>query len=148
MISSEPYAPEAFPFNPIELLEKTKTVMAKYPSLGAGPVGPRAKTLQEERRILVNSLPAISACVSYLQGAPKRSLTTPGAPNSCWVKHLVEEWSTKVHHGKYQGYIPQGAVVVAAVILGYSVGRNTKGIDWFVGIRRDWHRIKCSTLRG
>ncbi len=122
---------------PANLEERVRAMLRKHPELGyAGACDVWDARHRRDRKRLLEMLPSVQACLVFLQDAPVRK-DGWGSRDSYSFKHRVEEWTARIA-GHQLGSIPQGAFVMAALLLGIECRRQWGTADFLVSIYRHW----------
>lgn len=119
------------------LAERVRAVMKKHPELTyAGACDVRDARHRRDRKRLLEMLPSVQACLVFLEGAPLRKDAWGSRDSHSW-KHRVEEFTARVA-GHQLAHIPQGAFVMAALLLGIECRRQWGTPDYLVLVHRHY----------
>jgi len=107
--------------------------MQKYPYLTIdGLAGDRRPDFEGRRMELVAAVDEFERAVAWLSVIPKRKSPNRDDGHSYGLKHAAEEWAG--------AYITNGALIAAAVHLGFPIAPCPSAINCWIGIAsmRKW----------
>jgi hypothetical protein len=108
-------------------------VMRKYPDLTIdGLAGDRRPDFERRRMALSGAVSEFERAVAWLSRVPKRKSPNRDDGHSYGLKHAAEAWAG--------AYLPNGALIAAAVHLGFPIRQCPSAINCWVGVAsaRKW----------
>jgi hypothetical protein len=108
-------------------------VMRKYPDLTIdGLAGDRRPDFERRRTALSGAVSEFERAVAWLSRVPKRKSANRDGGCSYGLKHAAEGWAG--------AYLPNGALIAAAVHLGFPIVRCPSAINCWIGVAsaRKW----------
>ncbi len=112
----------------IKIAELSSKIMNEY---GIGMRGFGDKSDQWHSNGIIEQ---ISNVLEWLSGKQKTSTVTSKSVYSYSAKHMVEKWFEKTK--KESKYISNGALIIASIMKGFPVKRESTSVNAYIGISR------------